>query len=113
MIVYHVTHPSAADAIDTEGFRDGSGTYMTSTQLSGVFVSDVPLVIESGLEDPVVFAIDLAEIHLVGCGLLEEGKNYREWIVPAARINAAGRRRVEWPECLDDIEALRARNRAL
>jgi hypothetical protein len=105
VIVYHVTRAKYADSIDRDGFEDRTGRYLTSREHTGVFVSDLPLVIESGLEDPIVFEIDLPDADLAGREFIEDGSNHREWLVPAAALNAAHRRQVGWPECLDDIEA--------
>jgi hypothetical protein len=40
---FHVTTAEAAETILREGFQDGSGTYMTSIVLTGVWLSDSPL----------------------------------------------------------------------
>ena len=42
MKVFHTTD-DAAKAILSEGFRDGSGTYMTAIRHSGVWIADQPL----------------------------------------------------------------------
>lgn len=67
---------------------------MTDLELTGVFLSDIPLGVNEGatvahdtllrvtLDIPVS---DLAELELV-----EEGKGYREWVVPAVIINRCG-----------------------
>jgi hypothetical protein len=105
MIVYHVTRAQDADAIDRDGFEANVGTFLTETVHTGVWVSDLPLVIEAGFEDPIVFEINLPDVALVGCEWEEDGANHREWLVPAPIVNTGARRRVEWPECLNDIEA--------
>lgn len=107
MIVYHVTRLESADAIERDGFEDYTGTFLTERVHSGVWMSDVPLVIESGFENPIVFEIDIPDAALVGCEWIEARSNHREWLVPAPVVNRGRRQRVEWPECLDDIEARR------
>jgi hypothetical protein len=42
-ILFHVTSEGAAVAILREGFQDGTGTYMTDRDFSGVWLSDRPL----------------------------------------------------------------------
>jgi hypothetical protein len=94
MIVFHVARLDAAEAIDRNGFEDGTGTFLTEQQFSGVWVSDRPLVDQSGIDNPVVFEIDVADSALSDMEWIEEGKGYREWLVPAAVLNSALRRRV-------------------
>jgi hypothetical protein len=89
MILYHVTTQEHAAAILEGGFRDGTGTYMTDQTLTGVFLSDRPLDENEGACGGVVLEVDLAadENELADRELIEDGKGYREWIVPAALIN--------------------------
>ena len=47
-IFYHRTTSEAAADILAEGFRDGSDTYMTDHEISGVWLSDTPLDINEG-----------------------------------------------------------------
>jgi hypothetical protein len=105
VIVYHVTRSEYADEIDRDGFEDNTGKFLTERSHAGVWVSSVPLVIECGLEDPIVFEIDLPDAALSDREFVEDGANHREWLVLASDLNAAKRRRVEWPEILDQIDA--------
>ena len=90
MKLYHVTTRRAAKSILSHGFRDGSGSYMLeSFTLTGVFVSEQPLDSNEGAHGDTVLEIelDVDEHTLDDDELIEEGKPYREWCVPAARLN--------------------------
>lgn len=85
--VYHRTFH--ADAILRDGFRDGvlppSG--MTIDE-RGVFVSAPwPLDCNEGAHGDVVLAIDIPERLFVEYELVEEGKPYRESMIPAEMLN--------------------------
>lgn len=84
MKLYHRT-PNP-EAILREGFRDLRG----SMDLSGVWLSAVPLDIGEGAKGPTVLSIDIPEEELVDFEVLEEGKPYREWCVPADLVNRFG-----------------------
>lgn len=107
MKVYHCTSVTAAAAIERDGFQDRTGHYLTEAEHSGVWVSDGPLSENEGVDDPsVVFEIDLDELAVQDFEWIEEGKPYREWLIPAAMLNPAPRRRVE--ECgVDDRQVMR------
>jgi hypothetical protein len=103
--LYHAT--SAAQAILADGFRDWSGSYGladavegTALILTGVFISDRPLSANDGapvnwgdapgdgvFEVTIPDDVDFAEYELI-----EEGKGYREWCVPAELLNRFPRR---------------------
>jgi len=84
MRLYHET--PHADAILADGFRDGEGKYLTDGMHRGVWVSDRPLG-EIG-EGGRVFVIDVPEDVVLEFEWVEEGKGYREFLVPAAILNA-------------------------
>jgi hypothetical protein len=90
VIVYHRTTRKNAEAIAKEGFKDATGTYLTNHEFSGVWVSNVPLDANDGAWGDVVFEItlDVPEGAIADYEWLEEGKPYREWLMPAALINA-------------------------
>jgi hypothetical protein len=94
MKVFHVTSKQAAAEIDRLGFRDSAGTFLTDQNFTGVFVSDEPLDVQSGMEQSVTYEIDLGDCDLSSMEWLEEGKPYREWLIPAAVLNRARRRRL-------------------
>ena len=102
-MLFHRTSKEAATAILRDGFRDATGFYLTEIELRGVFLSDRPLDSNEGAgpeEDAVVLAIeitaplqDLADFELV-----EEGKPYREWCIPAELIQRCGKVRTATPD---------------
>lgn len=85
MIVYHRTDHH--EAILTEGFRDGTGLYMTRHLYSGVWVSDRPLDGNEGAFGDVVLAMEIDEHLFAEYEWVEEGKGYRESLMPADRLN--------------------------
>ena len=78
LAVFHRTTKDAAAKILQGGFRDITSRYLTDREWSGVWVSDRPLDNSEG-------ASGEARLEWV-----EEGKPFREWLVPAAVLNDAG-----------------------
>ena len=82
-------------AILTNGFRDSSGRDGLADArerpfiLTGAFVSsDHPLSMQEGATgEDVLEAIITADFDLDSSELIEEGKRYREWCVPAELLN--------------------------
>ncbi|WP_422734014.1 hypothetical protein ACN26Y_29945 [Micromonospora sp. WMMD558] len=109
MLLFHATTAEAADAIARGGFRDAEGSYMlVGATLRGVFVADEPLTVNEGCKGEDLVAIELpAEVDLGDFELVEDGKGYREWCVPAGLLNAGAIRR------LSEDEAEAAREDAL
>jgi hypothetical protein len=102
MKLYHATSLKAAESILKEGFRDGTGTYLTQQAWSGVGLSDVPLdesVITKCGETLLEVDIELSELELSEYDWPEEGKPYREFLIPASVVNSRGRIRVVENEC--------------
>ncbi len=87
MILYHVTTAVIAEQILQHGFRDGIGRYLTDQEWSGVWVSNAPLDINEGAEGDTVLRIELPEKVIADYEWVEEGKPYREWLIPARLIN--------------------------
>src|ERR671923_1156729 len=87
MIVYHRT--SYADAIEREGFRDGYYLMPPPVgELRGVFVSaDWPLDENEGADGDTVLAVEIPDELFVEHEHVEEGKTYREAMIPADRLN--------------------------
>jgi hypothetical protein len=87
MILFHRT--DQAEAILHDGFRDAEGTYaLIGFTLRGVFLSDVPLDYNQGAKGQQLIEVILPDsIDISDYELVEEGKPYREWCVPAEFIN--------------------------
>jgi hypothetical protein len=82
---YHRTN--IAEVITHDGFRN-TENYMSAPTLRGVFLSDIPVDRNEGtkgrqlLEITLPLSCDVSEYELI-----EKGKTYREWCVPAEIIN--------------------------
>ena len=90
MIVYHSTRDAeTAAAIMTQGFRDATGSYLTDSEHSGVWVSDRPLSAGEGgvIGNEPLLRVDVPEDVLREYEWVEDGKGYREWLVPAMVLN--------------------------
>lgn len=85
MTVYHRT-PEAA-AILRDGFKDGKGYYGTSTEFQGVWFSDVPLDANQGTKGDDFLIVEIPENVFVEYEWIEEGKPYREALIPAEIVN--------------------------
>ena len=92
MILYHRTTSNAAHAILTSGFRDNTDTYMVAEKHTGVWLSNVPLDENEGAWGDVLLKVTLAlpEKDIAQYEWIEEGKGYREWLLPADLINREG-----------------------
>ena len=92
MKLYHRTTAQNATAIVANGFRDRTGHYLTDKKWSGVWLSDRPLDCNEGLslEAGVLLEVDvgLPENELTDYEWIEADKTYREWLIPAAVLNA-------------------------
>jgi hypothetical protein len=74
------------------GFKDVEGAYMTSDLHRGVWVTferpwDLVIAGPPPGEDPALLVIDLPEPVFAEYEWIEEGKGYREALVPAAILN--------------------------
>jgi hypothetical protein len=83
--VYHRT-PHGADILHG-GFRDATGSYMTDREWTGVWVSDVPLDIREGAKGDDLVEVDLPEEVFAEYEWVEEGRFYREALIPAEVLN--------------------------
>ena len=92
MKLYHRTTTEAAAEILRYGFKDTDGDYLTANTYSGVWLSDIPLGETEGARGEVLFEVwlSLNEQEMAQFEWVEDGKPYREWLVPAALINAEG-----------------------
>lgn len=96
--IYHRT--PHGETILREGFRDTPANYGLGWT-TGCWVTDQPLGIMEGAngDDLLRARVMLAEIDRYE--VVEGGKGYREWLVPAALLNA-----LTWDWCDEDEESL-------
>lgn len=92
MRLFHRTN--AAAAILASGFRDKTACYMTTDEHTGVWFSDVPLDENEGAKGDELLCLEIAEESIAEYEWVEEGKGYREWLIPATVANAHGPPRV-------------------
>jgi len=99
--LYHRTSRINAEAIIANGFRDGEGRYLTDSRHRGVWLSDRPLDANEGALGDTIIAVDFDDPGTIAeFEWIEDERPYREWLVPADRINGIASMRVI-PE--DDI----------
>jgi hypothetical protein len=101
--LYHRTDQEAAAQILKYGFRDGKGTYMTKQEHSGVWLSNVPLDENEGAFGDVLLELDLPDEKLTPYEWIEEGKPYREFLVPAGSLpnsKSSRRTRLNRPDAI-------------
>lgn len=92
MKLFHRTH--SAVAILKEGFRDTAGTYGTGQVFQGVWLSNIPLDINQGAAGDTLLVINIPEEVVAEHEWIEEGKPYREFLVPAEIVNRYGPPRI-------------------
>jgi hypothetical protein len=94
IIFYHRTN--AAEAILRDGFLDNNGLCGAHhAGIEGVFLSDVPLDCNDGAKGDQLLEIALPSLHDISdYELIEDGKPYREWCVPAEILNRYARTRL-------------------
>jgi hypothetical protein len=85
MRVYHRT--AHREAILRDGFRDGTGSYGTLSEHTGVFLSNIPLGIDEGPEGKDLLAVEIPEEVFAKYEWIQEGLGYREALVPAEIVN--------------------------
>ncbi len=111
MRYYHTT--DAAEAILRDGFRDSEGHYGFATlTLRGVWLADSPVDVNEGAVGDKVLAVNLS-IPLAEYEIVEEGKPYREWCVPADLINAQGTVTLMTQDEVDEVADQRWRKAAV
>jgi hypothetical protein len=90
LVFYHRTTPERAERILVEDFRDGEGYNVTSRLRKGVWLSNNKLHDENeGACGDIMIkvSLDMNASELDRYEWVEEGKPYREWLVPARVIN--------------------------
>jgi hypothetical protein len=95
-LLFHKTTSQAAKGILQDGFRDGRTPYMADREFSGIWLSDRPLNANDGVWGNTLLEVlvDLTADALVEWEWVEEGKPYREWLIPAALLNPNCRVRI-------------------
>ena len=73
-----------------EGFRDSHGHYLTQHLHRGVWLSDCPLDVNEGADGDTYLILDIPEETVNPYEWIEEGKGYREFLVPADVVNRFG-----------------------
>ena len=96
-LVYHRTHH--AEAILAEGFRDGWYLMPGIGELRGIFVSaGWPLNENEGADGDTVLELEIPEAVFAEYEHVEEGKPYREAMIPAAELNRYAVRMLSFEE---------------
>ncbi len=85
MTAYHRTFHSKA--ILRDGFKDATGSYLTDRKWTGVWISDKPLDINEGADGDVLLSIEISSKTFTKYEWIEEGKPYREALLPAKILN--------------------------
>jgi len=88
---YHRTNRAAADAILHDGFRDATGHYLTDHEHTGVWLSDRDIDQDPGARTAVLLAVEIPSRLVEPFEWIEDGKPYREFLVPAVMLNQNGR----------------------
>jgi hypothetical protein len=88
--IYHRTRADIAKSIVATGFQDGHGYFMTNIHHGGVWFSDRPLDSNEGAFRDTLICVRVDEREIERFEWIEEGKPYREWLIPARIVNALG-----------------------
>jgi hypothetical protein len=86
--LYHRT--DAGEEILSRGFRDGDGGYLTRNTYRGVWLSNQPLDVNEGAIGRTLLAVEVPEAIVAEWEWVEEGKGFREFLVPAELVNEYG-----------------------
>lgn len=104
MKLFHRT--DAGEAILATGFRDAEGSYLSNTTMRGVFLADVPVDDNEGSTGDELLEV-LIDTDISDYELVEEGKPFREWCIPAQLLNDHGTTRLLSAEEAEDADRLR------
>jgi len=85
MRFYHRTDHGTA--ILAGGFRDANGSWGMDATLTGVWVSTTPLDLNEGAGGDDLLIVCAPEADIIEWEVVEEGKPYREFLVPADILN--------------------------
>ena len=90
MKIYHRTSREVALRILSKGFRDGTGNYLTLHVYHGVWFSNVSLDENEGAHGDTLLEVRIPAKRIADFEWVEEGKPYREWLIPAKLVNTLG-----------------------
>ena len=88
MKLFHRTTAKNAKAILAKGFTDATGSFGTTDRYTGVLLTSQPVDIHTIDITLIEVELDLDEDALAAYERREQGKSYREWLVPAVLVNA-------------------------
>ena len=88
MRAYYATTPEARKSVLTSGFRD-AGSYATTREYRGVWVSDMPLEPHAGAAGASYVVVDVPEEVFREYEWVEQSSfSYREALIPASVLNS-------------------------
>jgi hypothetical protein len=92
--LYHGTTEEIARLIVVDGFGDSEGYFGTESLHSGVWLSDRPLEADEGASGNALLRVGLniGDQEISRFEWIEDGKAYREWLIPARLINEIANR---------------------
>ena len=88
MRLFHIASNKNAEAILKEGFRNGTGYYLTDRIWESVWISDKPFNDEHLSDTNTLFAIEIPKEDISDLEWVEEGKPYRKWLVDDKILNS-------------------------
>jgi hypothetical protein len=88
--LHHRTGEDVAKRVVANGFNDDDGYYLTNNHHSGVWFSDQVLDANEGAFGDTIIRIRLDELEIAPFEWIEEGRAYREWLIPAQVVNESG-----------------------
>jgi hypothetical protein len=89
VVLYHQTNVETARTIILDGFRDSSGFIEDTRTWTGVWFRESPKGTE-GSEVVLTVRFDLDEEDLACWEWTGEGRDCREWLIPANIVNQRG-----------------------
>ena len=106
MRLFHRT--AHADPILREGFRDAEGHYGFHDEdgqvpVRGVWLSEFPLDENEGADGDQLLQIEVPDTVALEYEVAEDGKPYREFLIPADVLNQFGPPRLVSPEEEEEI----------
>ena len=113
---FHRTTEAGAAAILRKGFRDAKGTYGTTEEHEGVWLSDVPMDSSEGAKGDSLLVVEIDSVYIKKeHEWVEKGRCYREYLVRAAILNrhAKVRRATEEDEQRGDEKRNQRRQKVL